>query len=96
MHTEAFLYQVCRLHVTGLVVCIHSGVLPNNRPMRDGANKINSEALTRNLSLFFLSEVLNNLHVQGKTKVPQRTRRKRVVKHTGLPLRVLQAPASFL
>lgn len=61
-------------------MCIHSGVLLNNRPIRAGVNKINSEALTRNLSLFF-SQKSSIICMFKEQQSASRMRRKHVVKH---------------
>lgn len=71
------------------VVCIHSGVLLNNRPLRDGASRINSRALTRNLSLFFSENLL--IIYTSRVQSVSRISRKHVVKHNFhcFPLRII-------
>lgn len=61
-------------------MCIHSGVLLNNRPVRDGVNKINREALTRKSSVFF-SEKSSIIYMFKEQQSVSGIRYKHVVKY---------------
>lgn len=61
-------------------MCIHSGVLLNNRPVRDGVNKINKEALTRKSSVFF-SEKSSIIYMFKEQQSVSGIRYKHVVKY---------------
>lgn len=65
--------------------------------MRERANQINREALTRNLSLVFSQSSSIICTFKVKQNVPHRTRRERVVAPTGLlappPTHPTQSPA---